>query len=135
VKWLVLACMVAACKERGTIAVELAGDPCTIPNTTVVVYAEPNLSCDLCDCGACFGAKPDGVILHDGVCRDGIELDLHPGHWAIVVAVLDAGSKLVRQGCVDVDVDADGTGSSTVEGTVVDVAATCPSLTGTMSRP
>jgi hypothetical protein len=124
VKRLVLLVALVACKERGTVAIGFTGDPCATPNSTVVVYAEPNLSCELnCECGACFAAKRDGVIVYDSVC-DGIELDLHPGHWAVVMAVLDAGGDEIAQGCVDIDVAEDGTGSSTKAAEVLPVS--CP---------
>jgi hypothetical protein len=113
-----LLALAGACKTRGTIEIAIDTPACSAP--TAIVYAEPNLSCD-CACGACFGAMPGGVNgCPDGVCSwplDSIELDLAPGHWAVVVELVDdqdgvGGYRHIGSDCVEIDVDADGVAST-----------------------
>ena len=130
----VVVVLAGACKTRGTIEIDFepaANDLCVPTATAKLLYAEPNLTCEACECGACFGAKPDGVDgCPDGFCEPGaadVELDLHPGHWAVVVALLDADGRQVAGGCVEIDVDADGVSSPDVAHGTIACVAGCPS--------
>ncbi|MEO8550195.1 MAG: hypothetical protein ABI678_09475 [Kofleriaceae bacterium] len=118
--------LIAACKSPGTITLDfdLEGATCAGfgPDARYVLYAEPGVTCDDCGCGACAGAKSDGVL----VCPHGTEsvaceadaihgrtLDLAPGVWAVVLeayAGADPGT-LVASQCVSITVDSDGTDS------------------------
>jgi len=108
--------LLAACKERGTIELSFELPSCGPAPATTLLYAEPNVSCE-CTCGSCFGAKPDGVNACDGFCGpelDNVSLDLQPGHWAVVLALLDEAGREFASGCTEIDVDEDGVDSSTM---------------------
>lgn len=111
-----------ACKTRGTIDIQFDGlDTCGPDVVNAIVYAERDLRCTQCEaCGACFGS-PGGVTgcpdSSDGLCDPSlsdVDLDLSPGHWVVVVALLAPdpdGLREVGSACVDIDVDADGVAS------------------------
>lgn len=115
---------VAGCKTRGTIEVEFApaAMACAPEANAAIVYAVPNVTCadSACACGGCFGLDGGVDGCPDGLCSPdlgGVELDLAPGHWAVVLALLHddddptlpGGAVEVGYACVDIDVDADGT--------------------------
>jgi hypothetical protein len=119
--------LASACKSRGTIAISFTRDPnaeaCLMPATHSQLYAEPNLSCSACACGACFGASPHGVDgCPDGFCDampSNVDLDLGPGHWVVVLELLDDAGTELGSSCVEIDVDRDGVSSSPpVTGTI-----------------
>ena len=139
-----------ACKSRGTITLnfDLTGG-CShfAGDVHYTLYAEPGISCDVCACGACAGADPNQVIAcpapdHPAPCTDlhDLSLDLSPGVWAVVVQAhangtgsgapsLDAGAgePVLASQCIDVIVDKDGTGTSSLgSGSDANHCRACP---------
>ena len=126
-RWL-LVTLVFACKEPGTITLDLVpADGAACANTDhVLLFAEPN-SCEACACGGCF-AKAGSIVWCEGCTFSdlhGVSLPLDPGHWAIVVDMYDATDTLVGSECVEIDVGEDGTASRKVDPPVVECLDTC----------
>lgn len=106
----------ATCRGTGSSGAPIAID-------RFVLYAEPDISCSSCACGQCFGTNPRGIqFCPDAAAADcsdvrGLDLDLSPGLWALVLEAYAPASDdqlacLVASQCIDVVVDSDGVASS-----------------------
>ena len=132
-KWLVLIACLAACKERGTIAIDL-----TLPPTCVraseatqvrmqVVKGGSCMACTACNCPCPGTACITGLDCQDqpwcsldDAKRDGIEFDPpSPGSYALSYTFYDALGVKVGLVCADVVVESDGTTSSNAATTSV----------------
>jgi hypothetical protein len=124
--WVVAALAVGACKSRGTIDVafegldggctgDARGDASSVDGARYsIVYAQPNVMCADCACGACFGDEGGVDGCPDGTCgpqATNVSLDLSPGEWAVILRVFE-GAGAVAEGCVEVHVDSDGVSSA-----------------------
>ncbi len=133
--WLLPVMLGGACKERGTITIDLANDSCG--GTHVRFQAVKNGTCS-CTCGTCscqtttteecvrdVPCTGTGCTL-DEARANGLEFSPpSAGQYALTYQFLDDSvpAKTLSIACVIVDVDADGTASSTSTPTM---PACCP---------
>jgi len=112
-----VAVAVAACKEAGTIAIEvdLPDDGTCAAGAEVIVYAIPGAVCGEVACSKYVDACDDGCVV---ACADGCPLEElsaalaltpPPGRYALVIDYYDAGGTPVATACAQLTVDADGT--------------------------
>ena len=132
-RWLIAALVLASCKTRGTIDIAFEGldggcDDAGAVATHSIVYAQPNVMCADCQCGACFGDEGGIDGCSTGTCGappTDISLDLSPGQWAVIVRLFD-GARAVAEGCIEIFVDADGVQSKQTDGVLQCPACAAP---------
>jgi hypothetical protein len=129
-RWLLLVLGLVACKERGTISVDLT-PPCASASTAVAVRFQVVKGGNCMQCNGCGGACPcdttatekciTGVdcdpacSLADAKMR-GIEFDPpSPGAYSLTYHFFNAASQEISILCTDVTVESDGTTSSTAQ--------------------
>ena len=124
---LLVACL-AACKERGTITIDLSLTCPSVTATRVRFQAIKNGSCNSCSCTSCVcentseqqciadvPCSGSGCPLADAQ-ENGIDFDPpSAGRYALTYQFLGAGTAapVVASTCTTITVDADGTASST----------------------
>ena len=120
--------VLAACNEPGEITVRFDVDALATCgySAQALIYAVRGTTCDACVCGECFGRGSAQVIGCQRDCMfDGVDLDLDPGHWAVVVETRDETDRLVGSQCIEIDVDRDGTSSRSVVADAPTCASAC----------